>query len=121
MLPENFSEDSGPEAWKWLRMNQNPSALASNRFASTEEALEFVDKLYAIGAKQVMVPKDSIQGDKQRIEHQGGPYADALIVELDPEVDSSDLIRLCAEEVGADDETFLGEPIDGRWLYLWWD
>ncbi len=120
MFPENFSEDSGPEAWKWLRMNQNPSALASNRFASTQEALDFVDKLYAIGAKRVLVPQDSIQGDKRTIEHQRGPYADALIVELDPEVDSSELIRLCADE-GEGGDGFPEEPIDGKWLFFWWD
>src|SRR5882762_3938180 len=104
MFPESFSEDSGPEAWKWLRTNQNPSALASNRFGSTQDALEFVDKLYAVGAKRVMVPKDSIQDDKQTIEREGGPYADALIVELDPETDSSELIRVCAEEGEGDHE-----------------
>jgi len=121
MFPENFSEDSGPEAWKWLRMHRNPSALASNRFASTQEALEFVDKLYAMGAKRVLIPKESIHEEKQRIEHEGGPYTDTLMVELDPEVDSSDLIRLCAEEGEGEDEGFFGEPIDGRWLCFWWD
>jgi hypothetical protein len=121
MFPEMFSEDSGPEAWKWLRTNQNRSALASNRFSSTEEALEFVDKLYAMGAKRVLVPKDSIQNDSKTIQHQRGPYADALIVELDPEADPSELIQVCAEEFEGDNEDFPGEPIDGKWLYFWWD
>lgn len=116
-----FSEDSGPEAWKWLRTNQNRSALASNRFSSTEEALEFVDKLYAMGAKRVLVPKDSIQNDSGTIKCRGGQYADALIVELDPEADSSELMNLCAEEGEGANERFPGEPIDGKWLYLWWD
>jgi hypothetical protein len=119
MFPENFSEESGLEAWKWLRTNQNRSALGSNRFASTEEALEFVDRLYTMGAKRVLVPKDLIQDDPQTIEHEGGPYVDTLMVELDPEVDSSELVQLCAEE--GEDEGFLGEPIDGRWLCFWWD
>jgi hypothetical protein len=45
----------GPEALEWLRKNKNISALASNRFGPTEEAVKFVEELYALGAEKVII------------------------------------------------------------------
>ncbi len=50
MMDRHFAE---PEALNWLSSNKNPSALASNRFNSTEDALRFVQKLYTLGAVKI--------------------------------------------------------------------
>lgn len=103
-----FSAQSGPEAKEWLENNGQAAALASNRFASTQEALEFVNTLYAAGARLVMIPADSIRDDE--IERaQGGPYADALIIELDPEKDSAEVLRLYKQEALSEGYDFSAE------------
>ena len=56
------------EARSWLRINPNPSALATNRFGTTERALAFVDGLYARGATEVLV-------DDPGVDSTGEPYA----------------------------------------------
>jgi len=47
-----FSEQSGPEAKHWLETNRQAAPLASNRFTSTRDALEFVTALYAAGGRR---------------------------------------------------------------------
>lgn len=68
------------EALDWLKNNKNPSALATNRFGDTENAIRFVEKLYELGAVNVNVI--GILDEPERIEDEGGPYATALIVNL---------------------------------------
>ncbi len=117
-----FSEQTGPEAKQWLERNRHPAALASNRFGSTEEALEFVTAVYAAGAKRVIIPQDSIRDDEGEMS-EGGPYADAVVIELDPEKDTGEALRLYkAEALGEGFDLASENPvIEGRWLYLWWD
>ncbi|MBU8878881.1 hypothetical protein BGM26_07765 [Bacillus sp. FJAT-29790] len=68
------------EALEWLNNNNNPSALASNRFGETVNAIKFVEKLYELGAIKVNVI--GILDEAERIEDEGGPYATSLIVDL---------------------------------------
>ena len=74
--------DLGPqyEALAWLESNPNPYALAGNRFHSTEDAIAFVEMLYEAGAVEVLVT--NIYDEDWRIEAEGGPYADSLIIHL---------------------------------------
>lgn len=104
------------EARAWLRGNPNPSALATNRFQTTENALAFVEKLYATGATRVLIeePKDDAAGD---------PYADTLIVCLPCESAARwALEQLCEEQGPADvppgDFTM---HVAGDQIRLWWD
>jgi hypothetical protein len=73
-LPAEYAQ--GPEARSWLRKSQNESALASNRFGETRDALQFVEQLYRAGAKRVAVPMAAIQTDDTET------YADSLVVTL---------------------------------------
>jgi hypothetical protein len=66
------------EAVDWLETNFNPAALASGRFGSTADALDFVRALYGAGAKKVSV----INVDEARLYADGGPYTDTLVAAL---------------------------------------
>jgi hypothetical protein len=114
-----FSEQSGPEAKGWLEINGQAAALASDRFGSTQEALEFVNALYAAGARRVIIPSDSIRDDEVE-RAQGGPYADAVIIELDPGKDSAEVLRLYKQEALSEGHDLSAENpiVDGRWLYM---
>lgn len=68
------------EALEWLKNNSNRSALASDRFGETMNAIKFVEKLYELGARKVNVI--GILDESERIEDEGGPYATSLIVDL---------------------------------------
>ncbi|WHY83973.1 hypothetical protein QNH39_14900 [Neobacillus novalis] len=68
------------EALEWLKSNNNPSALATDRFGETANAIKFVEKIYELGALKVNVI--GILDEQERIEDEGGPYATALIVDL---------------------------------------
>ncbi|MBA9027443.1 hypothetical protein [Peribacillus huizhouensis] len=68
------------EALEWLKSNNNSSALASDRFGETVNAIKFVEKLYELGVLKVNVI--GIQDEPERIEDEGGPYATSLIVDL---------------------------------------
>jgi hypothetical protein len=84
--------------------------------------LEFVNALYAAGARRVMIPSDSIREDE--IERaQGGPYADAVIIELDPAKDSAEVLRLYKQEALNEgyDLSAANPIVEDRWLYMWWD
>ncbi|HEX5222656.1 MAG TPA: hypothetical protein VFZ59_24080 [Verrucomicrobiae bacterium] len=117
-----FSEQSGPEARQWLESNGQAAALASNRFGSTREALEFVNALYIAGAKTVMIPSEAIRDDETELA-QGGPYADAIIIELDPAKDSTAVLELYRQETLSEGYDLSAENpvVDDRWLYMWWD
>ncbi|ODG89803.1 MULTISPECIES: hypothetical protein [Bacillaceae] len=86
------------EALEWLKSNNNPSAFATNRFGETINAINFVEKLYELGAGKVCVV--GISDEKDRIEDEGGPYADSLLVEL-PEDDlkRNDIIKFYKKEM----------------------
>jgi hypothetical protein len=112
----------GPEALAWLQGNKNESALASNRFLETANAVKFVKALYAAGATKVVVPKDSINSDADNVSFEGGPYADALVVTL-PTDDAGAreaVVQMCRAELrreGVDSPDVANSPF----IYLWWD
>jgi hypothetical protein len=116
-----FTRDSGPEAKQWLERNRNPSAFASNRFGTTENAIAFVAAIYDAGASYVLIPKDSICPEMEAEE--GGPYADAMVIDLEATKDTSEVIRLYKDEAVSEGYDLSAENpvVDGRWLYMWWD
>jgi hypothetical protein len=65
---------NGLEARKWLTRTSHPFALASNRFKTTNDALEFAKELYKAGALAGFV-------NDIRQEAEGG-YTDTLFVKL---------------------------------------
>ena len=107
------------EARQWLQTNSNKLAFAGNRFGETINALNFVEDLYALGARKVEVT--NIFNEKWRIRENGGPYADTLIVTLpDDSRQRYDLIELATAEM--EKEGFpTGSNFGGRRLILWWD
>jgi hypothetical protein len=114
---------TGAEARDWLKKNKSDCGLAGNRFASTQEALAFVEEVYAAGAAQVFVPDDAIRGHEAEIREHGGPYADSLVIEL-PAGDRTNIFKIFEREAqseGNEDMTGEASVIDGKFLYLWWD
>lgn len=111
----------GPEALEWLRLNKNESALASNRFGPTSEAIRFVENLYTLGAERVIIYQDTIRNDDFTINEEGDPYADALTVILPSEPEKREKVwRICADEISG--EGF--DPSEGKGddaILLWWD
>ena len=78
------------EALEWLENNNNPSALATDRFGETIHAIKFVEKLYELGVLKVSVI--GILDEPERVEEDGGPYASSLIVELPKDNESRNKI-----------------------------
>jgi len=118
-----LTSDSGPEAREWLKKNKSDSGLAGNRFGSTQEALAFVEEVYAAGAVRVFVPDDAIRDHEAEIGEHGGPYADSLVIEL-PTGDRKKIFEIFereAEAEGYEDMTGSDSVIEGKYLYLWWD
>jgi hypothetical protein len=115
----------GPEALEWLRQNKNTSALASNRFGPTEEAIKFVEELYALGAEKVIIAQHCIQDDEQTIQEEGGPYADGLTVFLPKDLSARRaLLERCyqeAESEGFGDENFNPASYKEDFTFMWWD
>jgi SMI1 / KNR4 family (SUKH-1) len=104
---------AGPEARRWLRASRNAAALAVNHFGATDIAQEFVEELYRLGATKVLVPETSIQQDD------GGPYADALVVELPADAALRAAVCLrCEKELDVREPL---DPNDPNPVYLWWD
>lgn len=111
-----------PEAREWLSSNKNPYALAGNRFNGTETALEFVERLYQLGAADVRIGP-YIHDEPWRLEEEGGPYADSLVVTL-PAQAQRQLVDILTEELV--NEALLEEGENVRNLgtneiRLWWD
>ena len=78
------------EALEWLKNNNNPSALATDRFGETIHAIKFVEKLYELGAIKVSVI--GILDEPERVEEEGGAYASSLIVELPKDAENHNKI-----------------------------
>jgi hypothetical protein len=116
LLPRPCHEH-GPEALEWLRANPNPSPLATNRFSAPDEAVTFVEALYAAGATNVvignilMLPND-----------RWAPYADMLLVDLPADhAQRRDVFDLM-EKIGRPDDE--DEPLidcGQSTIRLWWD
>jgi hypothetical protein len=117
LLPRPAHE-GGPEALAWLRANHNESALATNRFSKTSDAIAFVEQLYAAGATGVWV--DNIM---MLPHHDWTPYADTLIVDFPDGATRHEVLELI-EHVGRPDRD-AGEPpphfIGPSSVRLWWD
>lgn len=110
--------DDAPEALAWLKSNRNKSALASNRFGPTEEAVAFVRRLYELGARRVVIPPDILRDEPDRIRTEGGPYADALVVFLPSDGASREgLTAFCRTQARADEAIITGDDA----ILLWWD
>lgn len=109
----------GPEARAWLTANGSASALATNRFGNTENALRFVEQLYAAGASDV-----TIGGVTLLPNHGWSPYADTLIVELPASREQRHTIFELMESVGRPDEHERFGPLTDSGqerIRLWWD
>jgi hypothetical protein len=119
VLVENY--DLGPryEAVSWLESNPNPYAFAGNRFYSTEDALVFVKMLYEVGAVEVLVT--NVYDEDWRIELEGGPYADTLIIHLPQDSEKrKKLFEISNDEAvreGFSPERDVGQET----LLFWWD
>ncbi|WP_333608738.1 hypothetical protein [Arsukibacterium sp.] len=118
-----FLYPSPPEAREWLAKNNNPYALAGNRFFGTEDAKTFVESLYALGAVKVQIPRDAIYSDKKRIEEEGGPYADALLVTLPrSQTEIEALFEVFRAEASRQGMVFNSEEdVRNNKALLWWD
>jgi hypothetical protein len=112
-LPSDYFQ--GPEALQWLKKSENESALASNRFLETENAVKFVKKLYAAGATEVLVPDDAIVAEGET------KYADALVVKLPEDATRrQQVLDLCAPELAREGAS-VDEIGQETQVYLWWD
>jgi hypothetical protein len=112
-LPAEYTQ--GPEARKWLRANESESALASNRFGETRDALQFVQQLYNAGAVRVIVPQTAIRKDDVET------YADALVVTLPSDPAKRERVwKLCAQELRREGEK-PGDSTTESHVLLWWD
>ena len=108
-----------PEAREWMKANKNPYGFASERFGPLSEAAKFVESLYAAGATKVLV--DSVFNEPKRLQDEGGPYADALLVELPTDKDKrAALFRIHRRESRG--EGFGPTQDTGqKELLFWWD
>ncbi len=114
------ADEQGPEALAWLRANHHVSALATNRFSTTADAVAFVEQLYSAGAAEVridnimMLPNDN-----------WAPYADTLIVDLPKDGSKRRALLELIEHVGTPDEDGGGDhPVFDAGqtsIRLWWD
>ena len=115
----------GAEALDWLRNNKNLSALASNRFGPTKDAIEFVEMLYSLGAEKVVIPNHALMDDDERIQEEGGPYADALTVFLPADEKArNQVLQICYEEALKEfGEEGVLPDFDAKqnFIFLWWD
>jgi hypothetical protein len=118
-----MSDDSanGPEALTWLASTPNPFALASNRFESTEAAIEFVQGLYRAGAQHVAIAQDCIRDDPATLKAEGGPWADGLWVTLPDDAQKAQTVtQICRQEVESEGFPF-HKSAGEKDIFLWWD
>jgi hypothetical protein len=103
------------EARAYLRKHKKGAVFAANQF-TREQAIEFVEGLYAAGAVRVMIENISHDHESQ----DGGPHADSMTVELPQDGDARARVFSVINTVGEPEDTpFVddGEPQVG----LWWD
>lgn len=101
--------------------NKNRHALATNAFETTADAIEVVKRLYAAGATGVFVgvPHD----EPERIEREGGPYADGLDVVFPKEKTEQVMavVRSLQPDLGGKESDIIKTEQGDRKLMLWWD
>ena len=110
------------EALEWLQSNQNRQAFASDRFSDTGSALEFVNRLYHLGAIEVRV--SGILDEGWRLAEDGGPYADRLVVNLPDDTQKRETIcALYYEEIDCYNCNDGERPLFlcGSRISFWWD
>ena len=73
--------DADPEALAWIRGNGQEAPLAGNRF-DREDALAFVESLYAAGATRVVVHVPAPGGSALPMELRGVAYDSELVAEV---------------------------------------
>jgi hypothetical protein len=107
------------DAKGWLSSNQNPSPLASNRFTTKADSLEFVELLYSSGAEMVYVA--NVMSEDWRIKEEGGPYSNSIVVVLPTEKEMRrKIFKISATEAkreGFDPTRDIGQ----KELFFWWD
>ncbi len=119
-MEEEGKRRTKPEAREWLARNPNPWPFAGNRFADAREALVFVNLLYELGAVHVQI--DNIHDEDWRIEENGGPYADTLIVELPEDPAAKARLRELHEVELVEKQGLDIDPYTQRdALIFWWD
>lgn len=110
------------EALEWLKSNNNPSALASDRFGETINGIKFVEKLYELGAAKVSVI--GVMDEPERVEEEGGAYASTLLVELPNDTEKRERILEIYNKEIEENELNEGEEFEGwdeNTLAFWWD
>lgn len=117
-IPRAEDDPQCAEAREWLQARRNRSALATNRFSTTAEALKFVEQLYAEGASCVIVDHIEMLPDAQ-----GEAYADELIVVFPDDRRRKEIFDLIEREGRPDTIDDEQEIVDqGRdSVRLWWD
>jgi hypothetical protein len=109
------------EAREWLETNDNPNPFASNRFYDKQEALEFVNRLYDLGA--IVVWLSNIYNEPYRLRESGGPYADTFIVDL-PDQDTGarcKLYDIWHHELREEQKLDVTQYMEDGALIFWWD
>jgi len=116
-----MSEFKGPEALAWLTSNKNKAALAGNRFHTTADAIEAVKRVYAAGATDVFV--DPPLEEPERIQRDGGPYADGLEVVFPKEKTEQVLavVKSLQPDSGRRKKDVIKREEGDLLLMLWWD
>lgn len=117
-VPRPYDDPQCAEAREWLRTTSNPSALATNRFGHTSEALKFVEQLYDAGASCVIVDHIQMLADDN-----GEPYADELVIVFPYDARRHDLFDIIEHEGrpdAVDDQQHVIDQGRGS-ARLWWD
>jgi hypothetical protein len=109
------------DAREYLQANPNPHGFAGNRFRDNQDALQFVEQLYTLGATAIYVT--SIYDEDYRIEEEGGPYADALDVAMPDDLETRRrLIEVYDRECDPQAWTQVAaENLGVAELVFWWD
>jgi hypothetical protein len=110
-------DEQGPEALEWLRANPNPSGLATNRFSTTDQAVKFVEALYAAGATNIAIDNILLLPNDH-----WAPYADTLLVDLPEDRAQRREVFDLVEEIGRPDDE--DEPVidcGQPTIRMWWD
>lgn len=111
----DFSTHAPVEARAWLTVHREGFAFAVNRFGRTENALAFVEALYAEGATEILI-------DDPRVDSEGGPHADTLLVGYSGDCDIRwRLERFCEREGPGEVPDDFTLHQHGDVLRLWWD